>query len=470
MGIVRGGVSGSGSGSSGKPAKLPDHAETLIYASETKYLRLYWHDYTSSSKCRVIPINRIREALQSGGKPFTASITKASLGLLPIDVTVPGTTGTGAYALLPDWASLKSGPAPGHISCFGTFLEGEEEEEDGLEEARLCPRSILNRAVRRAADTAGLEFLVGFEVEFTVLERTSDSAASKYKMLRNDGHAWSTARALASWGAEGSFGTVADEILTSLEDAGVGVLQFHAEGAPGQFEIVLPPLAPLAACDTLLHTRQVVESTAARHGFRVTLHPRPYSDAIGTGSHAHVSIVSRDGDDPAVYEQFYGGILEHFRAVFAFTNSHPTSYERMVDGLWAGGRWITWGTQNKETPLRKVKDSHWEVKVLDGIANPYLAMAALILAGTAGATKFTWGDCKIDPAKLSTEQRSALGIQWRFPANLQEALDALKEDDLLVKLIGEDVVKQYVTIKKAEMALLEPMPAEKLREWVIERY
>ncbi|KAI2643652.1 hypothetical protein GGS21DRAFT_497502 [Xylaria nigripes] len=287
-------------------------------------------------------------------------------------------------------------------------------------------------------------------------------------MLRSDGHAWSMARALATWGSKESFNTVADEILSILENIGIDIEQFHAESAPGQYEIVLPPMAPLAACDALLHTRQVVESAAARHGFRVTLHPRPFG-GIGNGCHAHMSISSKDGDDAAVYERFYGGILEHFRAIFAFTNSHPASYERMVDGLWAGGRWVTWGTYNKETPLRKCRDSHWEIKVLDGMANPFLAIAVLLFAGTEGAA-FRWGDCAVDPAILSDEQRNALGIDKRFPGNLPEALEALESDELIVKLMGKGLAERYVNVKKAEMNILHPMSKEAARSWVIERY
>ncbi|KAI0447494.1 hypothetical protein F4803DRAFT_498351 [Xylaria telfairii] len=425
--------------------------------SGAKYLRIYWHDYTSMARCRVIPMHRIHAAEE----PFTISITKASLGMLPNDTMVPGVTGTGMYTLKPDWSSVKKGPADGHLSCQAFFRE-----EDGSA-SPLCPRGILDRALRHARDT-GLTFLVGFEVEFTVLERTGDPD-DKFRMLSNDGHSWSAARTLASWGAEGSFNTVINEILDALHEAGIDVEQFHAEAAPGQYEIVLAPQTPLQACDTLLHTRHIIDSAAARHGFRMTLHPRPFSSSLGSGSHAHISITSENGDDPNVYERFYGGILEHFPAIFAFTNSHPASYERMVEGLWAGGRWVTWGTQNKETPLRKCKDSHWEVKVMDGMANPYLAIAALLYAGTEGAA-FTWGDCEIDPAKLSTKDRKTLGIETQFPKNLEEALVALEKDDTMVRLLGKECVERHVGLKKAEMAMLNSIPGKTRRQWIIERY
>ncbi|KAI1085102.1 glutamine synthetase/guanido kinase [Whalleya microplaca] len=437
-----------------------------LQALDAKYLRIYWHDYTSSAKCRLIPIKQIYKTLESG-KPVTLSLTKASLGLLQMDSMIPQVTATGMYTFHPDWSSLKPGPIDGHVSCYGEFTE-----TDGSEEP-LCPRTLLRKTLEKAA-SHGLTFLVGFEVEFLVLERNPDpSSPDKYRTLRNDGHAWSMARSLADWGREGSFATAIDELIERLDAAGIAVEQFHAESAPGQYELVLGALPPMEACDSLLHARQILESTTARHGFRMTLHPKPFASACGSASHAHVSVSSPGGDQPAVYEAFYAGMLTHLRAIVALTYSNPTSYERMVDSYWAGGRWVTWGTQNKETPLRKCERGHWEVKVLDGLANPYFAVAGLLAAGTEGIlqkTPMTWGDCETDPAALNPTQREALGVRDMFPADLREAFKALEEDRELGELLHPRFVQRYIDIKNAELRILEPMSAEERRRWVLERY
>lgn len=433
-----------------------------------KYLRVCWHDYTSSAKCRLLPIKQVYKTLSSG-KPVTVSVAKAGLGLLQTDLMIPQINASGTFVLRPDWSSLKPGPAAGHVSCFGDFtnLDGSD--------AMLCPRTVLRKTVERAAAAAprGLTFLLGFEVEFVVMERNPDAASpDKYLTLRGDGHAWSAARALADWGRGGSFGTAADEALDSLDAAGIEVEQFHPESAAGQFELVLSPLPPLEACDALLQARQILESVAARHGFRVTLHPKPFARSCGSASHMHMSISSPGGDDPTVYEHFYAGVLTHLRAVLAFAYSSPASYARMLDSAWAGGRWIAWGTQNKEAPLRKVAGSHWEVKVIDGLANPYFVVAAILTAGMDGIEKETplaWGDCLGDPARMSPEERRELGIDTMFPADLREALKALVDDKEL-DLNGE-FVQRYIDIKNAELEfLLDPLSPEDLRRWVLERY
>ncbi|OTA67802.1 glutamine synthetase/guanido kinase [Hypoxylon sp. EC38] len=435
---------------------------------EPRWLRIYWMDYASSSKCRLIPIKEVYQALENG-KQISLSITKACLGILQIDAMIPGVTATGVYDLHPVWSSLRLGPANTyHASCYGEFRQ-----VDGLD-CDLCPRTVLRRTVEKAA-TNGLGFLVGFEIEFVAMQKNV-GGVEKYLPIPHDGHSWSTSRVLADWDRRGSLATVFDDIYCEFNDADIAIQQLHAESAPGQYEIVLPPFEPLKACDTLLHARQIIESAAARHGFRITLHPKPWAHACGTASHAHISVTSGSGSDAApsqIYESFYAGILKHLRAISAFTYSSPASYERAVDGYWAGGRWVAWGTQNRETPLRKIDGSHWEFKALDGMANPYLAVAAILAAGTKGVidkAPLTFRDCEVDPASLTEPQRKELGVTEMLPQNLGEALEVLGTDKDLIDMLHPDVVKRYIDIKNGEIAFLAPMSSEERRAWILERY
>jgi glutamine synthetase len=406
-------------------------------------------------------------ALLESGKSVNISITKASFGLLQTDSTIPGVTAAGMYNAVPDWSSLRAGPAPGHASVFC-----ELKEPDGTD-AALCPRTILRHIVENSSKE-DLTFFLGFELEFVILERNPDrNNPEKYLTMRNDGHAWCMQRVLADAGREGSFNTTVDEILDALNASGIMIEQFHPESALGQYELVLPPLPPLEACDSLLQARAIVESVAARHNFRMTLHPKPFATNCGSATHMHLSLSSPFGNHPAKYRPFYAGILRHFPALTAFTLSNPTSYERMVDSCWAGGRWVTWGSQNKEAPLRLCESSHWEFKPLDGIANPYFAAAAILAAGTLGAVNaehMVWGDCQGDPALLSDTEKRELGITTMLPKDLPEALAALENDHNLADLLGLEFVERYIAIKKGEIALLGPMSPEERRQWVMERY
>lgn len=438
-----------------------------IEASQARWLRIYWCDYTSSVRCRLIPISLIKEKLEKN-EPVTVTITKYVLGLLPTDVPIAGTPATGGYYLVPDWTSLRSGPSQGQITCVGEFRE-----KDGSE-VMLCPRTVLRHSLAEAAKH-GLEFILGFEIELTVMEHNPDeSSPEKYISLRKVEDGWSMARRLADWGREGSFNSCLDEMADDLDRAEIGIEQLHIESAPGQYEVVLRPLPALHACDAYLFARQIIEATAARHGFRVTYHPKPFLNAPGNAAHVHMSISSPGGNEPQVYEPFYAGILKHLRPVTAFTYASPMSYGRMADSCWAGGRWIGWGSENRETPLRKCEEGHWEYRLLDGLANPYLALAAILSAGTAGFVEklplSTWKDTDKDPALMSSEQRQDMGITKQLPASLTEALKVLEANDPSSNLLHPSVVERQISTKKAEIAMLEAMGDEERRQWIIGRF
>ncbi|KAK6839170.1 glutamine synthetase-like protein [Apiospora arundinis] len=431
------GAGASASSSKGAAAltAIKRDAANTLRDPKNKWLRLVWVDYTASARCRVVPARKVLEALETGG---SWTNTMAAFGLLQNDMPIPQITATGMYTL--------------DVDC-------EFREPDGAE-TLLCPRTLLRNVIDNAKSTQGLEFLMGFEIEFVVLERnTEPGATEKYRTMQTDGHAWAVARVLAG------MASILDEMADCLEEAGISIEQYHAESAPGQYEIVLSALPPLAACDSLVHARQIIESIAARHGYRVTLHPKPFKQLVGTASHVHLSVSSPGGDSPEVYEPFYAGILRHFPAIIAFTYSNPTSYERMVDSYWAGGRWIMWGRENKD---------HWEMKCLDGLANPYFAVAAILSAGVLGVAQgepMVWKDCESDAAKLSPEQRLALGITDMFPASLDEALAALQADSALIAQLGSpEFVQRYVDVKKAEIGFLSQLGESERRQWIMERY
>jgi glutamine synthetase len=427
--------------------------------SSTKFLRMQWLDYTSTPRLRIIPVKRALALLENSPQ-LSIGITKASLGLLQNDAIIPEAPAVGEYRLRADLSSLRPGPYEGYA-----FVQSEFHQQDGST-AALCPRSLLRSTILKAK-ARSLELLVGFEIEVVFMSRSEDGAL---KTLSNSGgHAWSSGRALHG----NKMLDMLHQIYDSLAVSGIYLEQWHPESAIGQYEFILPPLPPLEAVDALLHAREIITTVVAGYSMRATLYPKPFPDIAGTASHIHISISSPDGDKKEVYEPFYAGVLKHLQSIVAFTYSNPSSYDRMADGCWAGGRWVAWGTQNRETALRKIEGSHFEVKVIDGLANAYLALAAIIAAGTQGATdklELTLGDCLKDPAQLSEEERKTLGVKDMLPKDLEAALQALENDKELTELMGEEVVERYVLVKKAEMDLLNGMRASERKDWIMERY
>lgn len=119
------------------------------------------------------------------------------------------------------------------------------------------------------AKAIGIEFLVGFETEFVLLEKGS-------KMVPVNRLDYSVTEALFAGNREAS---ALEEIATALEDAGIEVLAYHKEAAPGQYEVVTGPLSPFKAADALVDTREVIRNVANKHGMKATLAPRVFDDS-----------------------------------------------------------------------------------------------------------------------------------------------------------------------------------------------
>lgn len=423
----------------------------------TKLLRLNWLDHTSIPRMRIIPISRALSMLRKSGT-LTISITEAALGLLQNDTIIPDVPIAGDLALTADFTSLRLGPNAGFASVYGSFSQSDIP-------LPICPRATLQRVLATTTEQK-LEFLIGFEIEVVFMSRLDGKLVP---LIGSEGHSWSASRALH----DPVILDVLTEIYDALEEADIHLEMMHPESASGQHEFVLPPYPPLQAADTLLHTREIIFAVVAKHGMRATLIPKPFPNMAGTANHVHMSISSPGGDEKMVYESFYAGILKHMRAIVAFTYSNPASYERMLDGCWSGGRWVSWGTQNKETALRAISGSHFEFKIMDGLANVYLSLAAILAAGVNGVKNketMVLKDCTKDPAKLTAEEREELGIKEMLPKDLQEAVWTLTDDKVMIDVLGADVIERYALMKMTEVVMLEKMEAEERKMWIMERY
>lgn len=430
-----------------------------------KFLRVQFVDYCSITRLRILPMKHVRNLLCDKKIGVSIGITNSSLNLTPDDhLIASGSPRDSSRLLTAVFSSIRAGPYNGYASAQGELRNYDNSP------LNVCPRTNLRNVVNKAKNH-GLEFLVGFEIEVIFMKGTlnEDNTHAYAPLPGADSHCWGSSNALSP-----AVINLMDEIMEKLSDAGIDLEQWHPESATGQFEFVLPACAPLEAADILLQTREIVAAVAKTHGWRATLHPKPLPNKLGTGAHIHLSIPTPEGQKEQIYTHFYAGILKHLRAITAFTYGNPASYDRMLAaGGWAGSTWVAWGTENRETALRKINGSHWEIRCMDGLANVYLALAAIIGAGVEGVIsedKMTWLDCSINPAKLSQADRADYNIEDMLPCNLEEALAALKTDQGMYKILGEAVVVTYIAMKRGELELMNSMKEEQRRNWIIERY
>ena len=150
-----------------------------------------------------------------------------------------------------------------------------------------------------------------------------------------------------------------------------------------------------------------------------------------------------------------------------------------------------WGTQNRETTIRKMGNAWWELRIADGLANVYLFLASVILAGCSGVKSrslLSLKDCQgknhlgwrvsvfdvalVDPNSLSNNELAAYGIVESLPEKLSEALESFEKDSTLKDILGMRLSRAYLGIMKEYQKLLERIGSEHQQEqkrWLIDR-
>ncbi len=220
----------------------------------------------------------------------------------------------------------------------------------------------------------------------------------------------------------------ADELLS----AGLDIHSCHHEAGPGQYEIDLAPMAPLALADALVLAKQVVREVAAEAGLLATFMPRPLGGEAGSGLHLLQSVdglVDRTAHLTDDGRAFVAGILTHARALAALASPTVNSYKRLHAGPEAPGAAV-WAHLNRAALVRIGDGGAIEYRGADPSANPYLLVAGLLAAEADGLSN------GLDPGPPLEEEVDTFDpagterIRYRpLPRSLDEALDAVLEDD-----------------------------------------
>ncbi|KAK6348095.1 hypothetical protein TWF718_005910 [Orbilia javanica] len=386
-----------------------------------EYVRLNWLDYSAILRTRVIKVQHAITQLEKNIDGSIIGITKASLYILANCMLSEGASPCGEDRLVPDFSSIRLHPhqrngrgRPNHATVMCWI-----QDPDSHQNIPLCPRGILKNALERASSVGLSNFNIGFEIEFCILNQSELDEGNIVPITSH--HTWTTSRSLQTKALD-----ILEEIDQKLSEGGVEIEQFHSEAARGQYEISLSPSPPMQAVDGLIYTREVIQYICAKYRYRATLVPKLFTNECGTASHVHLSFKPVE-----LQWSFFAGLLDNMRALSAVVLGGEISFERIVPGAWAGGVWACWGRQNREAPLRLIEEdkAHWEIKVVDGVANMYLAIAGIITAGTMGITLGTkiYGEADGDASSMTAEERRDRGITTEMVKSMDEATSALFE-------------------------------------------
>ncbi len=254
------------------------------------------------------------------------------------------------------------------------------------------------------------------------------------------------------------------EICDSMIELGWGPYQNDHEDANGQFEMNWEYSDCLTTADRHVFFKFMVKTLAEKHGLRATFMPKPFEKLTGNGCHAHVSLwngntnkfldnSNRYGLNKMAYN-FLGGIIKNAQSLSAFFNPTINSYRRInAPATKSGSSWspssISYSGNNRTHMIRIPDPGRFELRLMDGSANPYLLQASIAAAGLFGI------DNKCDPGELLTcnmytDHENYPNLE-KLPDDLYESLEKLNDNKIIKEAFGEEVVDSYLKLKKAEL-------------------
>jgi glutamine synthetase len=271
---------------------------------------------------------------------------------------------------------------------------------------------------------------------------------------------------------------IRSEMVTAMIEAGIDVEVHHHEVATaGQCEIDMrfAPLVKMA--DQVQLYKYITKNVAKKHGKTVTFMPKPLFQDNGSGMHTHQSLWKDGqplfaGDKYAGLSQmalwYIGGILKHINSLLAICAPTTNSYRRLVPGYEAPVV-VAYSARNRSAACRipvyseSPKAKRIEFRCPDPAANPYLAFAAMLMAGLDGIKN------QIDPgnpSEIDLFEDETLRHVTTVKGSLDAVLDALEEDHAYLLEGGvftSDLLETYIAYKRInefDAVRLRPHPHE----------
>jgi glutamine synthetase len=335
----------------------------------------------------------------------------------------------------------------------------------------------------------------GPEAEFFIFDsaRFDQTANSGYYFINSEEGIWESGKEGANSGykprhKEGYFPVaptdsqqdIRSEMILEMEKAGIMIEKHHHEVATaGQAEIDMRYDSLVNMADKMMLYKYITKNVASRHGKTVTFMPKPIFGDNGSGMHTHQSIWKEGkplfaGNEYAGISKtclyYIGGILKHAHALAAFTNPTTNSYKRLTPGFEAPVN-LAYSSRNRSACVRipmystNPKTKRIEVRFPDPSCNPYLAFAAMLMAGIDGIEN------KIDPGKpidknlYDLEPEEAAKIRT-VPGSLDQAITNLEADHAFLLKGGvftQDLLETWIEYKKTkevDTMRLRPHPYE----------
>ncbi|WP_296194303.1 MULTISPECIES: type I glutamate--ammonia ligase [unclassified Psychrobacter] len=444
----------------------------LIESSNAKWVDFRFTDTRGKEHHMTFPAHSVDEEVMEDGKMFDGSSIAGWKGIEASDMI-----------LRPDPETAFIDP---FFDAVTVVVTCDIIEPSTLQGYDRDPRSIARRAEEYLKSTGiGDTAFFGPEPEFFVFDEVKWSIAMSgvsHEIVAEEA-AWSTNKDYA-WGNMGhrprvKGGYVPVPPVDSSQDMravmceriedmiGEGCIEVHHhEVTPNQLEIGVAFNTLVRKADEVQKLKYAVHNVAHQFGKTATFMPKPIVGDNGSGMHVHVSI-SKDGvntfsgdeyaglSETALY--FIGGVIKHARALNAITNPSTNSYKRLVPHYEAPIK-LAYSASNRSASIRiphvsSPKAVRVEARFPDPAANPYLAFAALLMAGLDGIQN------KMHPGEAADKNLYDLPPEEEaliptVAENLEVALQALKDDhEFLLKgdVFTKEMLEAYIALKQEEV-------------------
>ena len=450
----------------------PNDILQLIHDENIEYLDLRITDSKGKEHHITYPAD-IDEDFFEEGKMFDGSSFAGWKGIHNSDMI-----------LMPDPATAYIDPFYAHKTLV---LTCDIIEPDTMQGYSRDPRSVARRAENylKASGIADMAFF-GPENEFFIFDQLKYKNAMhrvSFEIITQEG-IWNSDRDLEEGNSghrpnvKGGYFPVAPvdslhEIRTQmcelLEELGQGVEVHHHEVATAQCEIGCKFNSLLRKADQVQQLKYVIHNVAHSYGKTATFMPKPLVGDNGSGMHVHMSL-AKDGKNLFSGDQYgglselalyyIGGIIKHAKALNAFTNASVNSYKRLVPHFEAPVM-LAYSARNRSASIRipyitNPKARRLEVRFPDSTANPYLAFAALLMAGLDGIKNKIHPGEPMDKDLYDLPPEEAQNIP-QVAFSLEEALAALDGDREFLKqggVFSDDLIDGYLELKRQEVELM----------------
>ena len=409
---------------------------TIAKKKKIKYFLISFVDLFGVLRSKLVPSQAISE-MQKNGAGFAGFATW--LDMTPADADM--------FAI-PDTNSLIQLPWNKEVGWLASdlWMKGKP--------VKASPRVILKEQIKKL-DKNNLKMKSGVECEYFLISPDGSSIADPRDIQSKPCYDQSALMRRYE---------LIKEVCDSMIELGWNPYQNDHEDANGQFEMNWDYDDCLVTADRHIFFKFMVKNLAEKHGLRATFMPKPFEKLTGNGCHAHISLWNgkinkfldmgdRYGLSKLAYN-FLGGVMKNAESLSAFFNPTINSYRRInAPPTTSGATWspssISYSGNNRTHMIRIPDPGRFELRLMDGSANPYLLQAGIIAAGLFGMNN------KSNPGEpltcnMYTDSKNYPNLA-KLPNDLEDSLSKLDGNIHLKEAFSEEVINSYIKLKNQEI-------------------